>query len=259
MKSMILSASLALLGLLGPALAASALAAQPLKICDDEAGWPPYTFVDPDNPKRIIGASVELMFEILRRAGYEPTITLLPWKRCLAEVETGAFAMLLNASYSEERAQNFLLSQPYYTMHSALFYLTSKYPAPPKIATVADMKQYRYCGLLGYNYTMYDIPPAQLDSGAMDEARRFMKLRLDRCDFVLGDVELLNSFAAMGKIDLNGIAHIPIPKAKPKDFHALVSKTPAGGATLLAIVNDGIAATKTDKTYAKIFKTYGVQ
>jgi polar amino acid transport system substrate-binding protein len=235
-----------------------ARADKPLAICDDEAGWPPYTFVDPNRPQEVVGASADLIVEILRRAGYRPTITLLPWKRCLAEVENGKMAMFMNAAYSAERSQKYLISNPYYSLRSALYYLDSKFPDAPKMSTTDDLKRYRYCGLFGYNYTMYDLPEAQLDTGAKDEASRFRKLRMGRCDFVLGDIELLNSFSSMGQVDLDGVSHIPIPGAKPKEFHVMVSMTPAGGKELLQVINDGLAASKADKTYARIFKKYGM-
>jgi polar amino acid transport system substrate-binding protein len=233
-------------------------AAQPLAICDDGAGWPPYTFFDPKNTTQVIGASKELIFGILERAGYTPKITLLPWKRCLAQVESGQTAMLLNASYSDERAQKFLMTKPYYSVQSGLFYLTSKYHTPPPLTKVEDMKLYRFCGLHGYNYTMYDIPKVQLDTGAKDEPSRFTMLRRDRCDFVLGDVEVLGAFAAIGQLNLSGTAHIPIPSSKPKEFHAMVSKARPDAEHLLKILDEGIAATKADKTYTKIFSRYGV-
>jgi polar amino acid transport system substrate-binding protein len=239
--------------------ASAAHAGQPLSICDDGAGWPPYTFVDPKNPSNIIGASKELIFGILERAGYTPQIALLPWKRCLAQVESGQTAMLLNASFSEERAQKFLMTKPYYSLHSGLFYRTSKYPSPPKVATAEDMQSYRYCGLYGYNYTMYDIPKAQLDTGAKDEPGRFAMLEHNRCDFVLGDVELLQAFSSMGQLNLKGTNHIPIPGAKPKEFHAMVSKALVDADKLLQILDDGIIAARADKTYARIFAKYGVE
>jgi polar amino acid transport system substrate-binding protein len=233
-------------------------AAQPLQICDDEGGWPPYTFADPKNPQLIIGASAELIVEILRRAGYEPVISLMPWMRCQREVEEGRMEIMLDAAYSEERARTYLISKPLYSINSALFYMKSKFPTPPKITRLADMKQYRYCGLFGYNYTMYNLPESQLDTGARDEPSRFKKLQLDRCDFVLGDVELLNAFAALGQLDLSGTAHIPIPGAKRKEFHAMVSRKLADSDKLVKTIDGGIAALKADKTYARIFKKYGM-
>lgn len=234
-------------------------AAQPLSVCDDGAGWPPYTFADPKDPDKVIGASKDLIFGILERAGYTPRITLLPWKRCLAQVESGQTAMLLNASYSEERAQKFLMSKPYYSLHSVLFYRTSKYPSPPKLTGVEDMQSYRYCGLYGYNYTMYSIPNAQLDTGAKDEPSRFAMLERGRCDFVLGDLELLHAFSSMGRLNLDGTGHIPIPGAKPKEFHAMVSKALPDADKLLKTLDEGIIAAKADKTYARIFSRYGLE
>lgn len=238
--------------------AGSVFAGQAVSICDDGAGWPPYTFVDPKNPDHIVGASKDLIFDILERAGYSPHITLLPWKRCLAQVEIGQTAMLLNASYSQERAEKFLMTKPYYSLHSVLFYRTSKYPSPPKLASVEDMKSYRYCGLHGYNYTMYDIPKSQLDTGAKDEVSRFEMLKRDRCDFALGDVELLHAFSSMGQLNLDGTGHLPIPGAKPKEFHAMVSRALVDADKLLKILDDGIAAAKADKSYARIFSRYGL-
>ncbi len=234
-------------------------AGQPLSICDDGAGWPPFTFADPKNPRAVIGASKDLIFGILERAGYSPHIELLPWKRCLAQVESGQTAMLLNASYSDERARKFWMTKPYYSVRSALYYRTSKFPSPPKLQTPADMKQYRYCGMFGYNYAMYDLPPSQLDTGAKDEPGRFAMLARDRCDFVLGDVELLDAFAASGNVNLDGTARIPIPGATPKEFHAMVSRALPDAEKLLKILDDGISAAKADKTYAKVFGKYGIE
>jgi len=182
----------------------------------------------------------------------------MPWKRCLLEVKNGETAMLINASYSEERNQKYLMSKPYYALHGALFYVNSKYPEAPKITTVAEMKPYRYCGLFGYNYAMYALAEEQLDTGTKDETTRFRKLRQDHCDFVLGDVEVVHGFAAMGQVDLNGISHLPIPGAKPKEFHALVSKRPVGGVKLLKVIDEGIMAMKADKSLVRIFKKYGI-
>ncbi len=234
-------------------------AGKPLSICDDGAGWPPYTYQDPVKPEQVVGASKELVFSILQRAGFSPHITLLPWKRCLAQVQSGQTDMLLNAAYSEERASNYHLTEPYYSLHSVLFYATNKFPSPPNLATIADMRAYRYCGLFGYNYTMYEIPPAQLDTGAKDEPSRFAMLARDRCDFVLGDVEILKAFAAMGKVDLTGTAHIAIPGDKPKQFHAMVSRQRKDGEKLVKILNDGFIALKADHTFGKIFKRYGLE
>ena len=75
---------------------------------------------------------------------------------------------------------------------------------------------------------------------------------------MLGDVEAIKGFAAMGQIDLSGIGHISIPGAQPKEFHALVSKRPVGGDKLLKVIDDGMAGLKADRSFARIFKKYGI-
>ena len=232
--------------------------AAPLDICDDDGGWPPYTYADPKDVNNVIGAATDLIKEILMKSGFEPKIKLMPWKRCLEEVEKGKSAMLLNASYNEERAKKYLISLPYYTINSGLFYLNKRFPEKPKIASIAEMSKYSFCGLLGYNYTMYNIPADKLDTGAKNEKQRFDKLRAGRCDFAVGDIEILKGFTVVQGLDLNGIDSIPVPEDKPKAFHMLITRAPSGGEKLLKTLNDGLEQFKKDGSYEKIFKKYGI-
>ncbi|MBF0209241.1 MAG: transporter substrate-binding domain-containing protein, partial [Oligoflexia bacterium] len=162
-------------------LSATASTSKTIQICEDDAGWPPFSYADPKNPSKVIGAAAEVVEEILRINGYDPKITMVPWARCLIQVEEGKSAMLVSATYNEERASKYLISDPYYTVTSALFYDPNFMPKPPKITTVDDMQKYTYCGLQGYNYTMYKLPPDKLDTGAKDEQQRVEKLRGGRC------------------------------------------------------------------------------
>jgi ABC-type amino acid transport substrate-binding protein len=72
-------------------------------------------------------------------------------------------------------------------------------------------------------------------------------------------VALRNTLAKSELIGENiRASHIPIPGAKAKEFHAMVTKAPTGGEKLLKIINDGIVASKADKTYTKIMNKYGI-
>jgi polar amino acid transport system substrate-binding protein len=195
----------------------------------------------------------------LKRAGYKIDITLLPWEKCLNEVAYGQeYALLMNATYSDERAQNYLFSKPYYTLNGALLYLTSRFPEKPKITTINDMKQYKYCGLQGYNYIMYDLPSSKLDNSAINEKHVLAKLRAGDCDFILADQNITKVFAALGHINLIGTDSIPVPEAKPKDFYILISKTNKNGPALQKSINDGLDAIRADGTYDKIMMKYGI-
>ena len=227
-------------------------------VCDDVAGWPPFAYADPDEPAVVKGATIELVGGILARAGYTMQTTLLPWKRCLSDVEEGRLAMVINASLNEERVQKYLVTKPLYVVHSALYYLNERYPQAPVLSKPADLKAHSFCGLFGYNYTMYDIPPANLDTSAHDEATRFRMLRNGRCDFALGDVEVLNAFVARGQLDMKGVEQLPIPGAKPKEFHTLVSRNYPDAEKLVKIINDGLSAARADKSYWRTLKKYGL-
>lgn len=248
---------LAVLSLLA-VFAWNAWAKEPIRVCADVAGWPPFTYADPMRPERVIGASAELIGEVLQRAGYTPNIVLLPWSRCLAEVESGQVALALDVSASNEREAKFLLSSPYYSIDSALYYMRMRFPQGPRLERTEDLRAYRYCGLFGYNYTMYAIPETRIDSGAKSEASRFEKLRLGRCDFVIGDIELIDQLSGAGALDLTGIDRVGIPGAVPKPFHVAVSRAVANAELLLQRINGGIATTVADKTYARIFRKYGL-
>ncbi|HYD99740.1 MAG TPA: transporter substrate-binding domain-containing protein [Alphaproteobacteria bacterium] len=234
----------------GPAAAEGTIVA-----CDDEVGWPPYTYVEDGAVK---GASAEIARELFRRAGYRLEFRMAPWKRCLAAVESGEHPLTINATHSEERARTFLLSTPYYSVGSALFYAKARFPDGVALASVAEMGRYSYCGMAGYNYSMYPIPAEKLDTGSKDERSRIAKLHAGRCDFVIGDREVLSGFAALGMLDLSGIAHTPIPGDRPKAFHMLISRAATGGEAMQKLVNDGLAAMRADGSLQAIMARHGM-
>ncbi|WP_321403828.1 transporter substrate-binding domain-containing protein [Maridesulfovibrio sp.] len=61
---------------------------------------PPQTFLQDGKPK---GFLVEIVAEAAKRAGYEPDIRIVPWKRAMAMVKKGTADAIFNAGYNEER------------------------------------------------------------------------------------------------------------------------------------------------------------
>jgi len=94
-------------------------------ICGDSGEWPPYIYFERDEGKkteRVAGFSIDVIGEVLDEEGIDYTIELLPWKRCLRNVEAGAASQIaLDASYSEERAKSYFYSRPYYTVEPYYF------------------------------------------------------------------------------------------------------------------------------------------
>jgi polar amino acid transport system substrate-binding protein len=148
---------------------------------------------------------------------------------------------------------------PIYTELTVLFYRREKYPELEKTTVPNATRPYRYCGLFGYDYKAYRISESQLDSGAKTQQALFAKLRLDRCDFVLGAAQHIRRLGMSGQLDLTGLAHINIPGAKAKQYHVMVSRKRADGLELIKVINEGIALSKANGDYVKILKKYNLQ
>ncbi|MCG8615909.1 MAG: transporter substrate-binding domain-containing protein [Desulfobacterales bacterium] len=230
-----------------PAVAGS-LDGQTVRICDDGLEWPPYTYYkrtpSGEKTKELTGFSVDLIRRILLSRDIPFTIKLAPWKRCLKGVKSGTpFHLVLNASANRERQDNYHLSRPYYTTTSYYFYSKRAYPDGPKVTSVSDLKHFRVCGLLGYNYETYGFPLGTMDQGAKDFPALISKLHKDRCDLFLEKYEILAGYTAIGKPLLSDpeLGGRPVPGMSSTPFHMLISKHTPFSEELLAVINDGIA------------------
>ncbi|MGQ5521983.1 substrate-binding periplasmic protein [Chitinimonas sp. PSY-7] len=157
---------------LGTALVASVLSStlmagipEELRICWMDGLQEPFLMLDKNN--QATGIAVEMVTEILRRKNIKFTNTLLPWKRCLLEIEKGGMDILPIASYNEERAKFAYFTEPLYVNHLVFFYQTDKFNKPPNIKDIEGMKPYRFGGVLGFNNDQYD-GKITIDTGAYD-------------------------------------------------------------------------------------------
>lgn len=228
---------------------------EPIIICND-GNWPPYGYKDPDNEKKCIGVSVDIISEILSRKGLESEVKTLPWKRCLAYVEFGKFHIVTDASRNPEREEKFLFSDPVYSLTHGFFYKKSNFD-DSVIKTTQDVNKFRIGGVLGYNFGVYKFDVSKIDQGALDIKALIAKLRSDRLDFVIGYVEIFEAYAKRGSIDLSGLGWIEIPETTLLVFHMLFTRNEKGKKQL-GIVNKGLKQLKNDGTYNKILKKYGI-
>lgn len=142
-------------------------AAQPVQICDDSGEWPPYSYFPRGGDKVEIsvltGAMIELVEQIFTLIKLEYNITAMPWKRCLHEVATFAqsqgYEIAIEGTLNEKRLAAYYMRTPVYTTTGAYWYSQQKFPQGLAIDGPEDLKGYKLCGILGYNYTGYRIPP----------------------------------------------------------------------------------------------------
>jgi len=231
-------------------------------ICDDAGEWAPFTYRERVNGRvsgRLTGFTVDVIARIFHRAGQRYRITLLPWKRCLAEVaEGGRFRMVLNASFNRERARHYLFSDPVYVTVPNYFYSREAFPQGLNIRTPADFKRYRVCGLLGYNYRIYGLSEQQIDTSTRNFGALIAKLHSNRCQVFIEQYEIIAGYGLTHHHDyllLPWFAHAPLPYMKPTKFYMLFSRD-AEGRRLQAIVNRGLEVLKASGALRKMRAHY---
>lgn len=235
----------------GPASSAEVM--REISVCWEEGLKPPYLMLDKSN--RVTGIAADMIDDILRRQNIKARHHVRPWKRCLAEIESGVVDLVPNSSFQEERTRYALFSAPLYETHLVLFYKRSRFAVQPKITGIDDLRKHKVGGILGFNYDQYggQLP---IETSATSRQSLMRMLDADRYDFAIEQLEIVRMMAARNEISLSGISHIPDPIAPIKAFHVLVSKRHPDAARLKRIVDDGIAAQQRDGTSRKISARY---
>ena len=232
-----------------------------IAVCDDGAEWPPYTYFQRVNGAKtnvLIGFSVEYLQRVLARKGLRFTLELIPWQRCMAAVDEGQYAMLLNASLNDERARRFLITQPYYALTLVYFY-DADHPKPV-VNGAADLRALAACGVSGYNYAPFALEPDMIDTAAKDLPQAFLKLKRGHCAVVPDRLEVALGYQTLGLIDLQsaGIRYAPVPGLPRSPFFMMVSRNTPYAAELLAVLNEGIAAIEASHGAYDLAAKYGL-
>ncbi|AIK97244.1 TRIC cation channel family protein [Candidatus Odyssella acanthamoebae] len=84
--------------------------------------WDPYQYLKiPSDQTSLTGLDIELQKLIMKKAGLEVQITPVSWKQHQEDLKTGARAYAMGAFYSEQRAKDFYISEPYRFEENSLF------------------------------------------------------------------------------------------------------------------------------------------
>ncbi len=98
---------------------------------------PPFNYSNQETGA-IVGASVELVHEMMKRAGFQYQIKVMPWRRAFAQAQGDANVCLFSMNYTEERAPLFKWVRPLYGGGGlALF---ARADDPRRYETDADVK-----------------------------------------------------------------------------------------------------------------------
>lgn len=241
---------------------------QSINMCDDVEEWPPYLFYERGgmqvNKEELHGGMIDILNEISKITGFNFTIKLLPWKRCLQEVKQFAklarYEMGVQMSVNEERLKDYYLIGPIYFSEPGYWYSKNKYPNGLIIDEVADLRKYKAIGVLGYNYSFWGYINNQgIDTGAHDTENAFKKLALGRGDVFLSDAATPYGYEAIfGKSMIpQGIVFSRITNAdRGTGFFMFVSKDSPRALELVTKINQAIIILNSRGIVDNILKRY---
>jgi polar amino acid transport system substrate-binding protein len=221
------------------------------RACSDSAGWPPYSYQDPKDPKKAIGSTVEFLKDIAAKEGLDLKVELLEWESCTLKVKKGDyFQIMLDASDNERRSRDYLKTQPLYELEQRFFYSKARYPMGPGISKQVDAKKFRICGIKGYNFGVYDFKSSLVDQGVTTAKALFNKLRKNRCDLAIAYSPIMKNLEKIGLVSLKGTDSVVIPKSNTLEYHLMFNKNEK---KLRDTIDKAITKARSDGTYSKYF------
>jgi len=251
--------------LLWTTIATNVRAEDAVKVCDDISPWPPYSYPSPIGNRETVpkqtGAMVGFLGDLFKEVGLKYTLTLRPWKRCLEEVKKssgpGEFEVVINASFSSERAKDYHISKPIYRTTPGIFYSVDAYPAGLNLRSRSDLKKYKICGVRGYNYQEYGLSDSDIYTVAPSLKAIFRMMSKGRCEIIVSAVEVVFGTKLFGEqIAPNNVRSVSVPGTSPETYHLLISRNSSRGFLLLKRLNIAIDKFKNDGTRDRIMAKY---
>jgi polar amino acid transport system substrate-binding protein len=211
----------------------------------------PKAWLDGETPK---GFAVEAAVAVLKRAGYDVTVSLLPFARAMQKTTEGG--VMTGVFLSAERAKIYDYSMPLVSEDVVVAVAKGKEFSFEKAADLAGKK-------IGLQDTFFygdefaaAAPKLTLDNDSSPSlrAKKLSAGRVDAALFNPGKTAVANSAKEAG-LAADDLTVLPKPLAKLGNY-LIVGKSVAGGAETLARINKSIASATEDGTLAKIMAKY---
>jgi polar amino acid transport system substrate-binding protein len=156
--------------------------AEPLRIVSEP--WAPYIYEEDGKPR---GLDYEASSAVFKRLGVEVQWSLMPWKRCLMELESGQADAVLDIFRNQERESRMAYpSEPLSEVEFVLFYARQR---PYPFQRLADLQGLKVGVSPGYWYAdqAFRTSPLFIREPAPTHEANFGKLVRDRVDLVVND------------------------------------------------------------------------
>lgn len=209
------------------AVARPASAAAPIAVCVDPEP-PPWSFWKRDAAGKptseLSGFSVELVRRLFHTLGRDVRFaTDLPWSRCMHDLLIRKNGFSLDMYKGGPHAAELVYSVGYDTLTPQLF---TRRDHPIEVASAADLKRYKGCGIVGGTYAHYGLKDQDLDLSANGYAGAVQKLKGGHCDYFVEELEVLAGLRLTGEdyLDDPDIAHRPIEGVKRPSMHLATAR-----------------------------------
>ncbi|WP_028629565.1 MULTISPECIES: ABC transporter substrate-binding protein [Pseudomonas] len=160
----------------------SAVQAEPLRIVSEP--WAPYIYEENGQPR---GLDYEASAIVFQRLGIEVQWSLMPWKRCLVELESGSADAVLDIFQNREREKQMAFPrEPLSQVEFVLFYARQR---PYPFQRLADLQGLKVGVSPGYWYAdqAFRTSPLFIREPAPTHEANLGKLVRDRVDLVVND------------------------------------------------------------------------
>jgi polar amino acid transport system substrate-binding protein len=231
--------------------------------CDDDAEYPPYTYLERVDGKptgRVVGYSVDLLTRLLGSGGF--SVELLDLRRCLVLARQGErFQIVMNLARDEERERDFLLTRPFYYLESYYYYSREKYPRGPKIHRLRDLHAFRICGRVGYSYEAYGLRSADIVTRLARLDQLVNMVLRDRCDLFIEKRQIMDGQriidpAVRRLVGDPDLAREPVPGVPDVAYYMMVSRAAPDAHELVARLNDGLSRLEESGESIRLLRHY---
>ncbi|MFE8071215.1 transporter substrate-binding domain-containing protein [Marinobacteraceae bacterium S3BR75-40.1] len=205
--------------------------------------WKPY--LGKDLPGG--GPVARLVKAAFENQGWDVKYEYYPWKRGFQMAKNADLDGSIVWSYNDERAQDFLYSDPVIDLKTVVFYNKDK---PVEWPNKEDLKGLKLGGVVGYDYAFVTEDNGYTIERVGSPENNYKKLAAGRLDGVMEELlvgqQLASEVGVADQVDYN-----PKP-IKSNPYHLIVGKANPRAQKVIDTFNKGIAALKASGEYNKI-------
>ena len=216
------------------------LQAQEITLTNGE--WAPYL----SEKLKKSGYMSHIVSEAFAAEGIKVKYVFLPWKRAYEDAKTGKYEGSLVWGYNDDRAKDFLFTEPVAKLGTSLFHLKGK---TITWDALTDLKNYKIGGVVGYAYGVEDLEKQGVIKITRigNDKGNYKKLTAGRIDIVLEDTEV--GYTLISQLGLSDKITAHPKKLKLRDYSVIISKKAPNAQKLIDAFNRGLKKVMEDGRY----------